>query len=593
MTIQSNFPNVAPSLMLDFANMGQLDPRVTFYRGTPAVYYNASTTAVAEQNLITNSQVFNGAPWVNVDNTTFNTSQTAPDGTSTATKLIPNTSNALHRIFTNTVASNNATTTWTISIYAKADGYNYLGIFINGPDKGVLYNLSAGTASDTPFSPYTGATYSITSIGNSWYRCVITVTGTSIANFQLQLWNNTPAQSYAGDGTSGVIIWGAQVEARSTATPYTPTTTQPITNYIPVLLTAGGGQARFDHNPTTKESLGLLFEEQRTNNFAYSQQLDQWNPSNYGVTTNTIIAPDGTLTGDKIIPNSGAGNGYIGQYFTGTAGSIVMTGYFKAGQNRRVSLWEGNVSAYYATFDLISGTVVQTNGATGIITAVGNGWYRCSMISTQTSGTRYWLISVLADSATSPFSTGITGNAFNGLYGWGLQLELGEFATSYIETTSAAATRLRDYAIMNQGNFSNWFNSSEGTIYSDATPTATNAQSKGIYTFFNANLNNSINLYTYGSTLYADVYSAGLVANLSGTYSSSKTSLGYKLNNVNIANGNVLGTADTSCDVAFIPNTLFIGNTYAGSSYPFTGWIKKLAYYSVRITDVQLQALNT
>ena len=46
-----------------------------------------------------------------------------------------------------------------------------------------------------------------------------------------------------------------------------------------LIKTAAVSEARFDHNPTTGESLGLLIEEQRTNSFLYSGDLsntDGW-----------------------------------------------------------------------------------------------------------------------------------------------------------------------------------------------------------------------------------------------------------------------------------------------------------------------------
>ena len=51
MTIQNNFPDIKPALLLDFANTKRLDPRITFTRASPATYYDGKTTAKAEENL--------------------------------------------------------------------------------------------------------------------------------------------------------------------------------------------------------------------------------------------------------------------------------------------------------------------------------------------------------------------------------------------------------------------------------------------------------------------------------------------------------------------------------------------------------------
>jgi hypothetical protein len=87
MTISANFPNVQPSLLLDFANAKQLPPQVTFTRATTAAYYDGSTTALAEQNLLLYSQTFNTAFWTRNAVTVTNNAVTAPDGTNTGNTM--------------------------------------------------------------------------------------------------------------------------------------------------------------------------------------------------------------------------------------------------------------------------------------------------------------------------------------------------------------------------------------------------------------------------------------------------------------------------------------------------------------------------
>ena len=66
---------------------------------------------------------------------------------------------------------------------------------------------------------------------------------------------------------------------------------------------------RFDHDPMTRESKGLLVEESRTNVAEVSEDFDDtthWEKYSVTVTTNVATAPDGTLTADNIIPASGS-----------------------------------------------------------------------------------------------------------------------------------------------------------------------------------------------------------------------------------------------------------------------------------------------
>jgi len=52
MSISTLYPDITPSLNLDFSNSKVLDPRITFTRASTATYYNGVTTAKAEENLL-------------------------------------------------------------------------------------------------------------------------------------------------------------------------------------------------------------------------------------------------------------------------------------------------------------------------------------------------------------------------------------------------------------------------------------------------------------------------------------------------------------------------------------------------------------
>jgi len=75
-------------------------------------------------------------------------------------------------------------------------------------------------------------------------------------------------------------------------------------------------------------------------------------------------------------------------------------------------------------------------GGLGSIQSVGNGWYRCSVVSTETAGTRWFVCSVLLDNATGVGGT--VGVAGNGIYIWGAQLETGSTATTYQRTGASS-----------------------------------------------------------------------------------------------------------------------------------------------------------
>ena len=92
MPIANNFPTIRPSLLLDFANTKQLDPRVTFSRPTVARYYDEKTSVVAEQNLVRFSQGTGMAANWSADSggssTKTDNYAVAPDGTTTAMRFV-------------------------------------------------------------------------------------------------------------------------------------------------------------------------------------------------------------------------------------------------------------------------------------------------------------------------------------------------------------------------------------------------------------------------------------------------------------------------------------------------------------------------
>jgi hypothetical protein len=567
MSIASLYPSINPSLLLDFANSKVLDPRITFTRTTSATYYDGVTTAMAEQNGLLYSQTFDLSPWVTYGSPTITANnQTAPDGTSTAdTIVLPSGGDIVRQPGSISAGSN----TFTFSIYLKLiSGSGTVTLRLLQPD----YSGVLASAVVTP----TG----------SWVR--YTVTGTYSGSI-----SGNASVDFIGNGSASITVaaWGAQLEQRASATAYTATTTQAITNYIPVLQTASAGQARFDHNPTTGESLGLLIEEQRTNVFTYSADFSDsiWAKGNSSVTANTIVAPDGTLTGDKLVENTATGSHNIVQNYTGTA-TLTSSVYAKPAGRSAFVMNGGNQSGVAATFDVSAGTVSNVGGAvTGTsITSVGNGWYRCSMTwsNTSTVGLGIFLV--------SGGSTSYTGDGFSGLYLWGAQLEAGAFPTSYIATTSATVTRNADAASMTGTNFSSWFNNGEGSYVINGSVIAQRSGGKnGALQIDGGSTSNMITtLFDTDNHFLVYVNGSATCAIDAGTVAAGTTTLfagGYQVNSFGaVINGGTVGS-DTSGNVPNGLNRMLIG---LHSTEYLNGRLAKVAYYPKRLTNAQLQALT-
>jgi hypothetical protein len=599
MTIQANFPNVQPSLLLDFANAKQLPPQVTFTRATSATYYDGSTTAKAEQNLVTYSQEFDNAAWIKESSTVTANSTAAPDGTTTADTLTASAATASHlmqRLVT-TVASEPQ----GYSIYAKYSTAQYIGFgFTSGGLSSawayVTVDIQNGTITQTTNGGGAGITISgsIASVGNGWYRIQVLGNYTQTNTYPTILIVDTGTPSYtafgnypwAATGTEAVFIWGAQMEQRSAATAYTATTTQPITNYVPVLLTAGGGQPRFDHNPTTSESLGLEIEEQRTNLHRYSAAFDGtvYTVEAGSYLNNTIVSPSGDITGAAIIEgNTFYTRSTIAVTVT-TSTEYTYSAYFKKGLRSQVLMeMYTNSNDGTAVFDLVAGTVVGGDVARATITDVGNGWYRCTLRST-TTGTSLSLFSYPAIGGSYSY-THVEGAT--GIFIWGAQLEQSSFATSYIPTTTAAATRAADDVSITGNNFTSWFSSQQGTIYIES-----NFQKIGTRTpaQFGSSFTNRYGYYFASDVLtYFDGSSYIIVSGLSSVTKIAGT---LTINDIAASCNNSSAYALSGATSKANVNFLQIGNGI-GVNEIICGTIKKLAYYPVRVTNAQLQALTS
>lgn len=592
MSIKNLYPTIKPSLLLDFANTEELDPRITFTRTTTARYYDGKTTAKAEENLLLRSQEFQDV-WsplrvVRTANTTA-----APDGTTTADSVIQESGQTVAGNVAQTISVIAGAT--AVSVFAKPDGKNFLILretALDGTLKNTWFDVSTGTVGTTA----AGHTATITASTNGFYRCAITFTVNAArsGSFFISLADTDNSTTVTDSG--GLYLWGAQLEQRSAVTAYTPTTTQPITNYVPVLQTAAAGQARFDHNPITGESLGLLIEEQRTNLFQRSEEFDNayWTKTESTVTSNTVVAPDGTLTGDKLVENTSSDPHRV-QRTIGVTGAHTLTVYAKAAERTWIALNFANLANGLAYFNLSNGTLgTVQSGLTATITSVGNGWYRCSISATLTSTGQFPDILI----ATADLSIAYTGNGYSGIYLWGAQVEAGAFPTSYIPTVGSTVTRNADAASMTGTNFSSWYRADEGTIVSVGTSNSSSVDGTNL----SISDGTSNNRYQFGTGASNAVWnpfvtlSGSGVATLTQSISFSpktnqKLALAYKVNDFAATTSGATVVTDTSGTLPVV-DRLLLGASGSGV-VTWNSYIRKISYYPSRLSNANLQALTT
>jgi hypothetical protein len=598
----NNFPNLLPALNIDMVNGIYVDPRVTFTRAGTRTYYGQEVVK-AEENLLLQSQTFESGSWSSRKITRTANDATAPDGTVTAEKLLSNDATLDDHCLRQTT-SQLVSSAYVLSVFAKdLDGtYLYLRNLAKGSSTSniAVFDLAGGTVT---FTGSDVAAATITAVTGGWYRCTLSITttgtiATNFVDFGITTVNNNHV-STAGL-TNGVYLWGAQLEQRSFATAYTATTTQPITNYQRLLKTAAANEWPREFDPVTGECLGRSVWEARTNLLLRSEEFDNasWTKTRASIVANQIIAPDGTLTADKLVENTDNNTHTLSQSATLTAVSNTISFYAKAGERSWVSVLNNTISNASAHFNLSSG-VVGTVGsaATASIVSVGNGWYRCSMVFTGFAGSNQLLIRLGSADNTPSY----TGDGYSGIYIWGAQLESGAFASPYTPTVAAQITRLADSAVMTGVNFSSWYRQDEGAFFVDATPFSTAVGNQALVDVHDGGGLNRVLLMRSANSLVTDVGLLVRVNNVNQAFlqsgagvwplaTSGKFSAKYKIDDFaqSFAGGSPL--TDTSGIIPLV-DRMTIGNNVTALS-PFNGYIKRLTYYPQALTSANLQAVT-
>jgi len=206
----------------------------------------------ARTNLLLQSQTLDNATWNKTRSSITANVATAPDGTVTADKLVEDTSGGSFDV-NQTVTKAASSLPYTYSFYAKAGERTRTDPIVGNVGGGffVVFDISGGQAVN---SGNFGTGWTLTSTGvellaGGWRRCWMTGTtdaGTDI-NAKNELDNGTGSAAisdgYAGDGASGLYLWGAQLEQASFPTSYIPTTGATVTRAADVVRGSGSLQS--------------------------------------------------------------------------------------------------------------------------------------------------------------------------------------------------------------------------------------------------------------------------------------------------------------------------------------------------------------
>ena len=340
---------------------------------------------------------------------------------------------------------------------------------------------------------------------------------------------------------------------------------------------------------------GVLIEEARTNTIIRSQEFSSasWAYNGVSVVADQATAPDGTLTADKLTSTTGGNYAYPGNStLINAAGGAAYTlsGFFKDIDATNVELVMAAATptqTYAARFNLSTGTPTVTGStgggtATAIMTQLANGWWRCIL-----------MVSAVASSSYCEMQYRIT-SASKSVYVWGAQLEQGAFATSYIPTTSASATRAADNLTFTGALLP----SNDWTVFANVVGMASGQTGKfpALYTFYDAGIVSAFQTYANsgGASLSATEYNGGAIFDT--LYGVSVVSSGAVRSAISKTGTAVRGSAAGLSAVSmgtWSPYTISrmnVGQTNAANY--LNGYLQRLAVFPSAYSNAQLQALT-
>jgi hypothetical protein len=220
----------------------------------PRIDYTDSEDGVfllekAATNYVTYSEDFSNAYWTKTRSSASSNQSISPEGVLNAYKLTENTDNNSHLLYhTSSVSAQD----YVSSVFVKKNGRKKIRLRFDNASflRYAEFDLENGIV-----DLQSNSNASIQSYGNGWYRCSIKVTATATTFYNvIQLLSDNNEISYQGDGTSGIYIWGAQLESGNVASSYIPTQGS-IQTRVAETATGSGNSEVFN------DSEGVLFAD--------------------------------------------------------------------------------------------------------------------------------------------------------------------------------------------------------------------------------------------------------------------------------------------------------------------------------------------
>jgi hypothetical protein len=374
-----------------------------------------------------------------------------------------------------------------------------------------------------------------------------------------------------------------------------------------VLTTAANNEPRFDHDPATLSSRGFLPEEQRTNSIRNNTMQGAVAGTPGTDPTNWVVSGAGGAITSKTIVGFGTDGGiaYVDIRFVFNAGG---TATIRPEQTTQIAASSGQTWTGSSYVKLAGGSLANcTVNKIVQYRAAGVGVTNQIVAFVPTTAELRIQRETISFAATDPTTTTVnfdiqvvTSGAADITLRIGLpQLEQGAFATSVIPTTTTTLTRNADVASMTGTNFSSWFNPTQGTIFNISRqaqnrttgyPTVVCISDSGsginaIEQYWDNSSNFFASLVYTSSTLQTSIGRSGLTRT-----DVHENAFAYEANNFACSVDGSAVSTDNSGSIPTI-DRLCIGSRFDGS-LNFNGYIQRISYYPVRLTNAQLQALT-
>ena len=362
-------------------------------------------------------------------------------------------------------------------------------------------------------------------------------------------------------------------------------------------VTTATNTPRIDYSTGEK---AFLLEPQSTNLITYSEDFSQWNNTDVTIGANGT-SPSGEANAN-LIQTGTANSDQVNESFTIPATNTATYSVFikrvsgaewvdflvvKSGFSNSLKVW----------FNINNGTVGSNNpnGTTTLDSALvedfGNGWYRLKVTTTDTTNNTAFNIRVRTASADGS-DTRVDNSSY---YLWGAQLEQQSYATSYIPTDGASATRNQELC----NNATPVINSEEGTLYAEISALEDDLTFRGL-SISDGTTSNACRIYYRNSSNRVQfLFNVGgasqfqQLIDLTNIKDYNKIAFSYKKNNFKVYINGVKVAEDTNGIVpsANTFNKLSFSRADGGES--FFGNTKGLKVYPKALADVQLEDLTT